>query len=82
VQDFNLAALAVTLAVLLGSGAVTAEMWPLFAIVAPTMVLPSLLGARVHTGLSEQSARLVVLGLLILSGLAMLAASVPALIQR
>ena len=66
----------------LGSGAVTREMWPLFAIVAPAMAVPSLLGARVHTGLSEQAARRVVLLLLIASGIAMLWASVPALLAR
>lgn len=82
VQDFNLAALAVTLLVQLGSGAVTRDMWPLFAIVAPAMAIPSLLGARVHTGLSELAARRVVLLLLIASGIAMLVASVPALLAR
>lgn len=82
VQNFNLAALAVTMAVLAGSGAVTREMLPLFAVVAPAMALPALLGARVHLGLSDQASRRIVLALLTASGLAMLLASVPRLLTR
>ncbi|HSW08489.1 sulfite exporter TauE/SafE family protein [Aquabacterium sp.] len=82
VQNFNLAALAVTMAVQAGTGAVTREMLPLFAMVAPAMALPSLLGARVHLGLSDQTSRRIVLALLTASGVAMIAASLPRLLAR
>jgi uncharacterized membrane protein YfcA len=82
VQNFNLAALSVTMVVQAGSGAVTREMLPLFAAVAPAMALPALLGARLHRGLSDQASRRIVLALLTLSGVAMLVASLPRLIGR
>lgn len=82
VQNFNLAALAVTMVVLLGTGAVSREMLPLFVLVAPAMALPSLLGARLHLGLSEVASRRIVLGLLTASGVAMIAASLPRLLSR
>lgn len=82
VQNFNLAALAVTMAVQLASGAVTREMLPLFAAVAPAMALPALLGARLHQGLSEQASRRTVLALLTASGAVMLMASMPRLLVR
>ncbi len=80
VQNFNLVALALTFAVQLGSGTVTRDMLPLFLVIAPTMALPSLLGARVHMGLSELAARRIVLLLLTASGIAMLSASLPGLL--
>ena len=71
----------------LGGAAHAAEhasigMLPLFAIVAPAMLIPSLLGSRLYIGISEARFRQVVLGLLCLSGLALLASSVPVLLQR
>lgn len=80
VQNFNLAALGMTMAVQLASGAVTREVLPLFAIVAPVMALPALLGARLHRGLSELAARRVVLTLLSLCGVVMLATALPRLL--
>lgn len=77
VQNFNLAALATTMTVYLASGAVTPDLWPKFAIVAPALVLPSLLGARIYTGLSPAAFRQVVLTLLTCAGLAMVAAGLP-----
>lgn len=82
IQNFNLAMLAVTLAIYVGRGLVTRPMLPYFAIVAPAMLLPTLLGAKVYIGISEARFRQVVLGLLTLSGLAMLASSLPALLAR
>jgi len=81
VQNFNLAALAVTMAAYVATGAVTREMVPLLPIVAVALLVPALLGARVYIGLSELTFRRVVLSLLSLSGLAMLAASIPKLLQ-
>ncbi|CAD5374121.1 putative membrane transporter protein [Rubrivivax sp. A210] len=77
IQNFNLAALAVTMAGYVLSGAVTADMLPHFAIVLPALVVPSLLGARVYRGLSPLAFRRVVLALLSCAGLAMMAGSLP-----
>jgi hypothetical protein len=47
--------------------------------VAVALLVPALIGARVYVGLSPVGFRRVVLSLLSLSGLAMLATSVPRL---
>lgn len=75
IQNFNLAALTMTMAAYLASGAVTRDMLPMFAVVAPALLIPSLLGARLYVGLSELAFRRLVLSLLTASGLAMLASA-------
>ena len=50
IQNFNLAMLAVTFTTYVATGIATREMVPLFAIVAPAMLIPSLLGARLYVG--------------------------------
>lgn len=82
IQNFNLALLAVTFAGYVAAGIATREMAPLFAIVAPAMLIPSLLGARLYQRVSETAFRQVVLGLLAASGVALLAAALPVLIRR
>ncbi|MEA9822334.1 sulfite exporter TauE/SafE family protein [Xanthomonas campestris pv. raphani] len=82
IQNFNLSMLLVTMATYLGTGAVTRDMLLLFAIVAPAMLVPTLLGTRLYVGLSEATFRQVVLGLLTVSGLAMLLSAVPRLLQK
>ena len=77
IQTFNLATLGATMAAYAASGTVTAEMLPLFALVAPSMLLPILLGGRVYIGISEAAFRRIVLTLLTVSGVAMLASSLP-----
>ena len=74
--------LTITFATYLFTGIATREMLPLFAIVAPAMLIPSLLGARLYVGIRDITFRKVVLGLLTLSGVAMLAAAAPVLINR
>lgn len=81
-QNFNLAALSVTFATYVGSGMVTRETWPLFLVVIPALLIPSVLGTRLYVGLSEASFRRVVLGLLTVSGVVMIASSLPALLKR
>lgn len=81
IQNFNLAALSVTMAAYLYTGAVTREMLPMFAVVIPTLLLPSLLGARIYTGLSEAAFRRIVLLLLTCSGLAMMASALARFIH-
>ena len=46
---------------------------PLFALVAPAMLVPTLLGSWVYTGISDATFRKVVLSLLTLSGIALVA---------
>lgn len=82
IQNFNLSMLAVTMASYLATGMVTRDMLPLFAIVAPAMLVPTLLGARLYIGISEARFRQIVLGLLTASGLALLAASLPSLLAQ
>ena len=79
IQNFSLSALAVTMAGYVLSGAVTADMWPGFAVVAPALVLPAVFGARLYAGLSAETFRRIVLLLLSLAGAAMVAAALPAL---
>ena len=67
IQNFSMAALAVTLAGYFATGMVTADMAPKFAVVAPAMLLPAVLGARIYYCLSPEASRRVVL--LLLSGL-------------
>ncbi|MGC7840972.1 hypothetical protein ACK3BK_15190 [Pseudomonas sp. L7] len=66
----------------LGTGVVTSAMLPWFGVVALAMLIPTVLGARVYLGISEAAFRRLVLGLLTLSGIAMLVASVPVLLGR
>ncbi|MBA1200340.1 sulfite exporter TauE/SafE family protein [Pseudomonas capeferrum] len=82
VQNFNLSMLMVTMLTYVGTGMVTREMLPMFAVMVPAMLLPTLLGTRVYVGISELAFRRIVLGLLTLSGIAMLGASVPQLAGR
>lgn len=81
-QNFNLAALSVTFATYVGSGMVAREMWPLFAVVIPAILIPSVLGTRLYVGLSEAAFKRVVLGLLTVSGGVMIASSLPVLLKR
>ena len=82
IQNFNLAMLAVTFVVYLATGIVTREMLPMFAVVAPAMLVPSLLGMKVYIGISETLFRRIVLVLLTGSGVALLVSAVPALVKR
>jgi uncharacterized protein len=72
IQNFNLVALGATLTALALSGAVRREMLPSMAIVAPALVVPSLLGARVYVGLTAVAFRRLVLSLLWISGVTMI----------
>lgn len=82
IQNFNLAMLVVAFCGYLATGIVTPDMVPLFALVAPAMLIPSLLGARLYFAISDTGFRNVVLGLLTLSGVALLVAALPLLWQR
>jgi uncharacterized protein len=84
-QTFNIAMHSLTLAVYLAGGLITTDALEMFAIVAPAMLLPNLIGTWLYARFSDAAFRWVVLVLLVLlaiSGLALLAAAVPALWQR
>jgi len=80
IQNFNLTMQAVTFATYVGSGIITRKTLPMFAVVAPAMLIPTLLGTRLYLGISEATFRKIVLGLLTLSGIALLASSLPKLL--
>ena len=82
IQNFNLAMLAVTFASYIAAGIARRDMLPLFAIIAPAILIPSLLGARLYVGISPAVFRSIVLGLLTLSGVALVVAAAPVLIRR
>lgn len=82
IQNFNLALLSVTFVAYLAQGIVTREMLPSLAVAVPAMLLPALLGMRVYIGISELSFRRIVLLLLTASGVALLVASLPVLLNR
>lgn len=77
-QNFNLAALTATAVGLWWSGHINAEVLPRYAVVAPALVLPSMLGARVYLGLSAAQFRQVVLVVLTVSGVAMVGSALHA----
>jgi hypothetical protein len=74
--------LLVTFVTYLATGLVTREALPLLAIVVPAMLVPVLLGARLYHGISDVRFRQIVLGMLTLSGVAMLVASLPRVLAR
>ena len=82
IQNFNLAMLVVAFGGYVATGIVTREMLPLFAVVAPAMLIPSLLGARLYVSISATGFRQVVLVLLTAGGVALLWAAAPVLWQR
>ena len=82
IQNFNLVMLTVTFISYLATGVVTQSMLPQMAAVAPALLLPVLLGARLYTGISPDAFRRVVLALLTCAGVALLLKSAPMLMQR
>jgi uncharacterized protein len=82
IQNFNLAMQVVTFGSYLATGIIEPRMLPLLAIVAPAVVIPVLLGARLYLGISDVAFRKLLLGLLAASGVALLASSLPVLAGR
>jgi len=79
IQNFNLALLMVTMLGYVATGIVTWKTVPYLLAVIPAMLVPSLLGAKLYIGISDAAFRRIVLGLLTLSGLAMLGSAIPKL---
>jgi uncharacterized membrane protein YfcA len=78
-QSFNLAMQALTMATYLATGTFPAEAWGLCLVVAPAMLVPALLGARLYRRFSDLAFRRAVLGLLAASGVVLLATALPRL---
>ncbi|WP_449233368.1 sulfite exporter TauE/SafE family protein [Azospirillum doebereinerae] len=79
IQSFNLATLAFTMAAYVATGTLTVRMLPMFAVVAPAMLVPTVIGARLYIGITEATFRKIVLILLTASGVALLSSAVPRL---
>ena len=69
IQSFNLAMQTLTISAYIYSGIITAEMVRYFAIIAPAMLIPSLIGNRLYSRLGDDTFRRIVLVLLTISGL-------------
>lgn len=82
IQNFNLTLLCVTFASYLATGVLQTSQLPLLAVVLPSMVVPSLLGARLYLKISPEAFRRVLLGLLTVSGAALAISGLTALLGR
>lgn len=73
-QNFNLIVLAVTFLTNVASGRVGAQHLPQMAVVAGSLIVPSLYGSKIYTGMSPQAFRNGVLWILVFAGATMLLA--------
>lgn len=76
-QSFNLFMHILTLTAFTLNGMITPEILSLFAVVAPTMLIPSLAGIRLYRTFSDSAFKALVLGLLAVSGVLLLASTAP-----
>jgi uncharacterized membrane protein YfcA len=81
-QVFSLSMQSLTLAMYAASGLITRQTLFLFALIAPSMIVPTLLGVRLYARFSDAAFRRLVLVMLSLSGIVLLVASVPRLVVR
>ena len=81
IQNFNLAILTVTMITYVGSSIIVKEMIPTFIIIALSMMIPTLIGARLYTGINEAAFRKIILSLLTISGITLLSSSLWQLIS-
>ena len=78
-QNFNLVVLLATFASFVCTGRARAEHLPQMAVVAGSLIVPSLYGSKIYVGMSPTAFRNVVLWLLVLAGVTMLAAALRAM---
>jgi uncharacterized protein len=78
-QSFNFAMQALTMATYIAIGTITTKTLPLFAVEAPAMLLPTMIGARLYLRFSESGFRRLILLLLTASGLVLVGSSLPRL---
>jgi hypothetical protein len=81
-QTFSLGMQALTLTIYGASGLITRQTLFLFALMAPTIVVPSWLGLRLYSRFSEVGFRRLILGLLSVSGGMLLLSSIRGLMFR
>lgn len=79
-QNFNLLVLGATLGSLVWSGRAHAGLAPQMAVVAGSLLVPSLYGSKIYVGMSPKAFRDGVLWLLVFAGLVMLAASLRSML--
>jgi uncharacterized membrane protein YfcA len=79
-QVFNICMHSLTLTVYFISGTVPHEAIPLFAVMVPAMLLPSLAGYRLYRRVTDLAFRRVVLGLLTVSGATLIVTSLAKLL--
>jgi uncharacterized membrane protein YfcA len=80
IQWFNLSMHIVTISGYFVRGIITAERASWLLIAIPAMVIPSLIGARMYTKISDAAFRRLILAILSLTGISLLISSVPRLI--
>lgn len=78
-QTFNIAMHALTITVYALHGLLTAEVLRLSVMTVPAMVIPALLGIRLYARIDDVAFRRLVLVLLLVSGVVLLATSLPEL---
>jgi uncharacterized membrane protein YfcA len=79
-QNFNLIVLAATFVSNVWAGRVRTEHLPLMAVVAGSLILPSIYGSKIYTGMSPAAFRNAVLWILVFAGLTMLASALRAML--
>jgi uncharacterized protein len=79
-QFFNICMQGLTLAVYIASGTMPRAAWPLFAVMVPAMVIPTIAGFLLYRRVSDLMFRRVVLGLLTASGAILIVTSLMKLI--
>lgn len=79
-QAFNLAMHALTMATYLATGTFTREAGWLCLVVAPAMLVPAILGARLYTRFSDAGFRKAILIVLASSGAVLIATTLPGLL--
>jgi hypothetical protein len=75
-QSFNFAMQGVTMITYIATGTITTKTLPLFAVEAPAMLLPTLIGARLYLRFSDTGFRRLILLLLTASGLMLVVSAV------
>jgi len=80
IQSFNLTMHVVTMTAYAASGLLTKERASWLLVAIPAMLIPSLLGAKLYTKISDVAFRRMILVILALTGVALLLSSVPKLL--
>ena len=79
-QVFNMCMQGLTLAAYIASGTMPRAAWPLFAVMVPAMLIPTVAGFLLYRRVSDLVFRRVVLGLLTVSGAVLIVTSLAKLI--